>query len=398
MPMDLRYIKRPKSRLTGDSATARVTSYLQSVYESVAETLPDIRDDGVVTSLHSGTVGEADNYAKDLSVDGSNHEEAAAVPAARRGRKYKFSLKLHQERHPTVSGLEVRFLPPGVMRDYWETMKAADEREHVSFKCFWATWHCEFPHLKFRPNTSHSQCSVCLHHKLLIRELANHYVARQKQTQLMCEHLMSQYRDRQVYWQLRGSSRLGCNLTICCILDGMDQCKFMYPRSSLCQAKDLSSLQRPKLHVVGMLVHGWGLLFGVSNHDHKKDASSMVEILAFTLTKMKQSGIDLGRVHLHCQTDNTARECKNATFMRFLSACVSHRVLSGASLGTLRTGHSHEDIDQIFGSLAIFIVRQVRVAETPDAFLQSISRFANGAHRPRERVRLAFKMDHHRDW
>ena len=124
----------------------------------------------------------------------------------------------------------------------------------------------------------------------------------------------------------------------------------------------------------------------------------MVEILAFTLTKMKQSGIDLGRVHLHCQTDNTARECKNATFMRFLSACVSHRVLSGASLGTLRTGHSHEDIDQIFGSLAIFIVRQVRVAETPDAFLQSISRFANGAHRPHERVRLAFKMDHHRDW
>ena len=201
MPMDMRYIQTPKSRLTGESATARVTSYLQSIYESVAETLPDVKDDGIVTSLAAGTVGEADTYAKALSAPGSGAHQKRGLVFPKRGRKYKFSLKLHEERHPNVSGLEVRFLPPGVMRDYWEAMRAFDERELVSFKCFWATWLKEFPHLKFRPTTSHSQCSIRLHHKLLIRELTNLFVAaRQRQSQLLCEHLMSQYCDRQVYW------------------------------------------------------------------------------------------------------------------------------------------------------------------------------------------------------
>ena len=52
----------------GWSATARVTSYLQSLYDSVAETLPDIRDDpGVETELMTGLSPLADSYADALS-------------------------------------------------------------------------------------------------------------------------------------------------------------------------------------------------------------------------------------------------------------------------------------------------------------------------------------------
>eukprot|EP00435_Cladocopium_sp_Y103_P022689 s4752_g5.t1 len=95
--MDLRFVKMPKSRLSGESASARVTSYLQSLYDSVAETLPDIKDDGVITSLQTGRCGEADTYAKALSTDGG------PVVVRKWARKYKHNLKLHQERHPSFA-------------------------------------------------------------------------------------------------------------------------------------------------------------------------------------------------------------------------------------------------------------------------------------------------------
>ena len=74
--------------------------------------------------------------------------------------------------------------------------------------------------------------------------LTNHMAARQRQSQLLVDHLMAQYRDRQAYWEMRGSSRLGCSSTVCCILDGMDQCKFLYPRSPLCLSKDLAGMPK----------------------------------------------------------------------------------------------------------------------------------------------------------
>lgn len=172
--MDLRFLKQPRAKVAGETATARVTSFLQSIYESVAETLPDIRDDGVITSLTVGAEVLQDEYAESLSEDGRKALAAklalTAGPGSRKkARKRKFGLELHLERHPDCpsSTQEVRFLPPGVMRDYWEMMRGMDQTKGV-----------EFPHLRFRPASLHSQCASCLHHKLLIRELSGHMAAR----------------------------------------------------------------------------------------------------------------------------------------------------------------------------------------------------------------------------
>ena len=395
--MDLRYLQRPRSLLDGESAVARCISYLESLYESVAETLPDIRDDGVVTKLDGGQMPLDDTYADALG-QASATGKFLQFGKGKRTRKWKMGLKLHREQHPDVSGKEIRYLPPGVMRDHWEAMKAIDSSRPVSFKTFWSTWHVEYPHLRFRPTSSHAQCSTCIHHKLLLRELANHMAARQKQGQLLAEHLMSQYRDRLAYWALRGTSRLGCSGTICCILDGMDQCKFMYPRSPLMQAKDLATFQRPKLHVTGCLVHGFCLAMVVSHHNHPKDSSLMTEILAILLTRMRSMGIELQKIHLHLQGDNTTRELKNSTLLRFLSAMTSHNIVASASMGMLRSGHTHEDIDQTFGSLALHIVRHCKNAETPGDFSRVIQQWADSAVRPHERHRMVIQVDQHRDW
>ena len=219
-PADLRFLARSKSQITGDSASAKVTSYLQTIYDSVAETLPDVRDDlGVETKLD-------ENWNRDGMDQSYATLKLAAVsslPVKKRARRYKQGLKLHAERQPDISGLEVRYLPPGNMSEYWEQFCNSEGAVIVSFPVFWRVWRTEFAHLRFRPTSSHAQCASCLHHKLLLRELSPWIHARKRQAALYNAHLLHQYRDRQIYWSLRGSSRLRVLGHICLIQDGMDQ-------------------------------------------------------------------------------------------------------------------------------------------------------------------------------
>ena len=73
-------------------------------------------------------------------------------------------------------------------------------------------------------------------------------------------------------------------------------------------------------------------------------------------------------------------------------------VLAGATLRQLRSGHSHEDIDQCFGSLALFLVKHGRVVETPSQFRDLIVRFCEAAQRPHEPERAVVLLDQHRPW
>ena len=162
-----------------------MTSFLQTIYDSVAETLPDVKDDGVETALHLTEDG-SDPYA--VAMDLQTEAPVGKV------RKYKKGLKLHVERRPEISGLEVRYLPPGNMSEYYEQFKGMEGTQSASFAVFWRTWRVEFGHLRFRPVSSHSQCSSCLHHKILLRELCPYIHARQHQAALYHAHLMTDKR------------------------------------------------------------------------------------------------------------------------------------------------------------------------------------------------------------
>lgn len=393
-PFDQRYVQGPKSRVKGASSSAEVVSFLLTLYESVAETLPDVKDvDGVVQLAHEQSA-EVDPYASSIMEGHQNQRLPSTIKPKAKTRKRKFGMEVRAEDCKS----EVRFLPPGTMKEHYEVMISQDGFRKISFKCFWQTWVTQFPHLKMRSESNHVQCAACLHHRLLIKEFCNHVAARQKQTLLLKEHLASQYRDRVTYWQLRGSSRLSFTTRLVVMIDGMDQCKFTYPRSAVCRSKDLSTLQRPRLHVVGILAHGFGLMFAMSGHNHPKDSSAMSELIVHLLSVLKRKHVRLDKLHLHVMADNTSRELKNSTVLRLLSMLVMGRVLNGATLGHLRSGHSHEDLGQVFGSVAAYLVRHSRESQTPDDFKDILSRFTTSLHRPFESYRDVFILDQHRDW
>ena len=115
------------------------------------------------------------------------------------------------------------------------------------------------------------------------------------------------------------------------------------------RAKAFDSFSRSRFHVSGLLAHGHMLGFYVSEPDLKKDSNTSIEQVAHSLQKLHHAGTRLPDTHLVVQADNPCRECKNSMLLRFLGAQVSCGNLVSATLTFLRSGHSHEDLDQIFG-------------------------------------------------
>ncbi len=321
-PADMRYLKgvREPGRKRTDTSRDRIISFLKGIYDSVAETLPDVKDEACDFDAESLVVEMpelADPYAKALNTP-------TVVPLAKKKQKIRrnrMSINLEPSRKHAH---EERWLPPGHMRDYWEQMKYANANgPPVAFSTFWRVWHSEFPFMRFRPTSSHAQCGVCLKHKLLIKSFSGHIRARSQQVELYARHLRAQYEDRLKYYELRGSSRTRTPFECTIILDGMDQGKFMYPRHPLFASKDLSTFVRPRAHIAAGLCHGRCLVFTISSADVRKDANASIETTAFCLTLISKQ-TDLRQMTVNVQADNTTREVKNNPYLRWLASLVSH--------------------------------------------------------------------------
>ena len=84
-----------------------------------------------------------------------------------------------------------------------------------------------------------------------------------------------------------------------------------------------------------------------------KDRNTQIELLSHLLTRLqKKHGLDLSQMRATIKCDNCCRELKNNPLLRWLASLVSSGTTRAARLRNLRSGHSHEDIDQIFRSLA----------------------------------------------
>ena len=106
------YLRRGRSRRT--RARERVASFLQQVYESVAETLPDVRDDTFDSPALVVEVPElADSYASALHKDDDR-------PSVKKEKRRKLGIEVNVSRN----NLEIRYLPPGHVRDYWEQIES----------------------------------------------------------------------------------------------------------------------------------------------------------------------------------------------------------------------------------------------------------------------------------
>ena len=306
-PMDSRYMERPHT--DPKPVYSEVYSYLQSLYDSVAETLP------------------LDEKGKKKVGDVWSEDED--------------SYKCSPSKVPGQEG-EVRFLPPGTVFDLWRQY-CSTSGQKCSWQCFHSCFRKDFSHkLSFRDRYLFSVCPVCVQHKLLIKHLSADLNRRIRQRALYDRHLASQLMDRKVYWSLRASSRLQ-QKQICCIIDGMDQGKYGTPRSRIFDSHAFDKYQRPRLHVWGLLCHGFVAWLSVSDADCSKGGSTTAELLLHLLSVLAKHGVQLHDTTLTIQLDNTGSSNKNNVVMALCSMLTQKRLVGQIQLAFLRVGHTHEE-------------------------------------------------------
>ena len=249
--------------------------------------------------------------------------------------------------------------------------------------------------MKFRQISSHATCTECVKHKSVIQALSHHLNARHTQQELYYKHLQDQFADRCQYWQSRADSRSRPDcLTI--IVDGMDQQKCALPRHPSLRAKLFDGLQRPRLHLSAAIAHGKFVSLFLTESDVPKDANTCIECVCCALNLASKSMV-LANTDVTIQCDNTSRELKNGHFLRLCAALVSNQTVRSMGMACLRTGHSHEDIDQLFGQLAAKIAK-MKIVLTSEDLLTQLKRVCHELERPHEPHRFVFKVDQVRDW
>lgn len=363
-PIDCRSIT--STRASTSTLRSDVNTFLTWMYWSVAETLPELKD-AVATDVIIAT--EIENTpdliitAYDQSLSGS----AAAII---------------QSGSTKIEDGHKRHLPPGCWYDSY-LLYAADRRARgkkpASFPTFWRTWKDSWcDKLAHRTRGTFGKCGVCVKYKELIK-MAINFAVRERWIIGYENHLLSQYRDREVYYYEREQSvqtskgqLTGPRSTATMIIDAMDQAKFACPRH-LPNAKSLQDAMRPRLHVVGVRVAGYFKRGYIIEPTISKDGDLWMEIIYLVL----QDIVVFCRTHkiampqrLVIVSDNAGDNKSGYTFS-FCGALMGGLLFRVLFQLYLRTGHSHEDIDAMFGLWAAFLTRQ-KTLQTPYEFRNAL--------------------------
>ena len=202
----------------------------------------------------------------------------------------------------------------------------------------------------FNPRfAKHAQCDVCSELKALQRA-AKDPKEKVRLALLLVEHQDAQQRDRHCYYKARELGRRG--LVLCVMQDGSDQERYRVIR--VCRSpKELEeSGPCPRLKLVGTLIHGVVGCFNVLEEDMPRDAQTTVELLFTSIEEARRELESKGKSlppELWLQLDNTPAENKNQTVFSAVAALVAKGVFESASIAFLRKGHTHEDLDGLWG-------------------------------------------------
>lgn len=133
-PVDLRYLERGKHVHLDSKLFNEIFSFLEQIYNSVAENLPDVRDKTYDSEMDPYAVlaEEQQNHVEDCS------KKVKMRPKEPRTRTQKNKGGVAVDPARTVqAGCEVRWLPPGTMKEYWMQYKQQADGPGASFPTFW---------------------------------------------------------------------------------------------------------------------------------------------------------------------------------------------------------------------------------------------------------------------
>ena len=231
---------------------------------------------------------------------------------------------------------------------------------HVFSDAWHSVWH---QYLLFRKVSQHAECKACFHARTKIHDRGISFAERLGYAREWRDHLRDQYHDRTIYWHNRYASRSKQGvLTI--IIDSMDKAKFAWPQYEWGRVdKMLDTVRRPRLVLTAAIAHGYGTFFFVADEDLTHGADAFLDVLERVLetvwAECRREGLRFPD-HLVVQSDNTTAQAKNSEVNVFMAYLVVRYKFRTTHLMFLIVGHTHEDIDQLFGLVLQVVLRVVK--------------------------------------
>ena len=224
----------------------------------------------------------------------------------------------------------------------------------AALSTFNAIWRSD-DHLRkiiCREHLPFAKCDTCIRHR---------QKAERKRTKIMIDedrkalrqHLEEVKHEKIYYYHNRDCGRRNKSRILSIITDGADQSKYGFPHF-----KDKSHMSdevpKIKMHLYGALVHGHGA-YAFTMADHEKQGhNTTIQVLQEIFLDFKKKGKALPPV-LKLQLDNTTKTNKGQFLYGYLAMLVEYGVFQEIEVSFLPVGHTHEDIDQFFSRIAVYL-------------------------------------------
>jgi hypothetical protein len=250
------------------------------------------------------------------------------------------------------SNNEIHLEPTSVLSIYdeYKTEMLIDEdntsKEYYSLVDFSKLWKLCFPYVKIREfKAVTGKCNTCAHLSDCRRK-CNDKMRKRDITYLHALHRTAYMGERLAYSKRREEAKQFPQSSLSFITDGMAQSHCILPHLGNLSSFGSESLSQ---HLQGVLAHGRGLSIYRTFHTIKNCANLQIHTLLLSIEKVLMYEKKLPPV-FYFQFDggveNTAR-----IVMAMLELLVVKRVFRKIVASRLMVGHTHEDIDAIFGRI-----------------------------------------------
>ncbi len=258
---------------------------------------------------------------------------------------------------PTKPHIYLPFAHRKAVHDLFESENRAQDEEDIChpsyFNYVWAN-DPGLSHIRLRKHLRFALCPLCVKF-MSARYHTMAEVDRTKLKALEYEHSRFVRAERSAYYDRRRKACLYKKEYFSVIIDGADQAAYSMPHFAMLD-KDTAQAMRIRNHLFGAIVHGRAL-YGFSYLDNCKHGTNLtIEALHRVLIKewLRGGKEPLPRV-LFLQLDNCSKQNKSQFLIAYLGLLVGWDVFEEVILSFLPVGHTHEDIDQLFSRIAIFL-------------------------------------------
>ena len=205
-----------------------------------------------------------------------------------------------------------------------------------------------------REHLPFAKCNLCIRQRQNAEKLRTAEEVLQHHEELR-QHLTDVKKEKMYYYSNRARARREPDSIMSIIIDGADQSKFDLPhfkdRSHL-----LSESKLLKMHVYGALVHGAkGGAYAYVIPDHEEQGhNTTINVLHHILVRQLKRHKKLPPI-LKLQLDNTTKQNKGQFLYGYLDLLVEFGVFENVEVSFLPVGHTHEDIDQFFSRISVYL-------------------------------------------